>query len=244
MADEIQKEKALLDTEELATGEEAAGSDADKVELDLDDAPFLDEEEEAAPEAEAAPAAPAALDMTAPKEPSGVAKFLATLKAFLKTKKGKLSLGGAGLLLAGLIVLLLLPGSPPPPPPPPPPPAPVVAQETEPEVIMEPESTAGYDFIVSLDPFLVEYAMPNGAYRFLTVRFSLATDSERMSFEVRNKIVVLRDAIFYYLRNKDMVFLSDTKNVDQLKKDLLSVVNQYLASDQLEVILIEEYLIK
>ncbi|AGW12953.1 flagellar basal body-associated FliL family protein [Megalodesulfovibrio gigas] len=241
MADETQqKEKALLDTEELSTGEAQAAPDSDKVELDLDDAPFLDEEEEVAPEPEQ-PAVPAPAVDAAPARPSVLALLVERAREFLATKKGKIALGVAGTLLAGLVGLLLWSDSPPPPPPPAPPPP---VEETAPEVELEPESTTGYDFIVSLEPFMVEYLQPNGTYRFLMARFSLATGSERVSFDVRNKLVVLRDAIFYYLRNKDMLFLSDTNNVAQLKKDLLSVINQYMAGDQLEVVLIEEYLIK
>ena len=241
MADETQqKEKALLDTEELSASEGQAAPDTDKVELDLDDAPFLEDEEEVAPEPEQ-PAVPAPAVGTAPARPSLVALLVERAREFIATKKGKIALGVAAALLAGLVALLLWSGKPAPPPPPP---APPPVEETPPEVELEPESTMGYEFIVSLEPFMVEYLQPNGTYRFLMARFSLATGSERVSFDVRNKIVVLRDAIFYYLRNKDMLFLSDKNNVEQLKKDLLSVINQYMAGDQLEVILIEEYLIK
>jgi len=61
---------------------------------------------------------------------------------------------------------------------------------------------------------------------------------------MRQKMTVLRDAVFYYLRNKNLTFLSDKSNVDELKEDLLSVINQFLSSAQLERLLIEQYVVK
>jgi flagellar FliL protein len=48
----------------------------------------------------------------------------------------------------------------------------------------------------------------------------------------------------YYLRNKDLIFLSDKTNVDVLKADLLAVINQYMNNGQFEDLLIENYLVK
>lgn len=238
---EDQKEKALLDTEEL-TGfdDEEQPSDSDKVELDLDDAPFLDdddEEEEEAPEEETKEAAPTD-EPAEEKPPSRLAILLEQAKAFLKTKQGKIGAIAAGVLFVLLLVILLLPSSAPPPPPSP-------AEVEEPPLVeVEPDEPVPFEFVTSLEPFMVEYEQPDGTYRFLSTRLSLATENERLSFEIRSKMIDIRDAIFYYLRNKDMTFLANRDNVEILKRDLLAVVNQYLATDQLEVILIEEYLIK
>ncbi len=242
MAEE-QKEKALLDTEELAGFDEPMPSDSDKVELDLDDAPFLDDDdEEEEPPAEEPTQEVATTEEgeeDGEKKPSPIKALVEKLKAFLKTKKGKFALIGLGAaILLLLAAIIFMPAGEKPAPPPPP------VVEEEPVVEIEPDEVVPFEFIVSLEPFMVEYEQPDGSYRFLTTRISLATENEKLSFEIRNKMVVLRDAIFYYLRNKDMVFLADKNNVNELKRDLLSVVNQFLANDQLEVILIEEYLIK
>lgn len=61
---------------------------------------------------------------------------------------------------------------------------------------------------------------------------------------MRQKTTILRDAIYYYLRNKDLTYLSDKNNVEALKQDLLSVMNQYLSQDRLDDVLIDQYLVK
>ena len=60
---------------------------------------------------------------------------------------------------------------------------------------------------------------------------------------MRNTIVV-RDAVYYYLKNKSMEFLTDKKNTETLKKDVLSVINQFIGAQPLDNLLIEEYLVK
>ncbi len=222
-------EKALLDTEELGGFDTPAPDDGDKVELDLDDAPFLEDDEEEEEETEQA--ADTFEDLEA--EPRA-----RDLKALLKDRRvqGGLAAGFLIILLAFLlwpeedppeIVIdfpdvenaTLPPAAPPPPPPPP-------------------------EFVVPWEPFWVEHVDEEGRVRFLFAKFSAPTNNEKLAWEIRHKNVVLRDAIFYYLRNKDLTFLADKENVDQLKRDLLSVVNQYLGNDQLNDILIEDYLVK
>ncbi len=70
------------------------------------------------------------------------------------------------------------------------------------------------------------------------------TNSSKLAWEINRKKTVLRDAIYYYLKKQDLIFLRDKQNADNLKKDLLSVVNQYLSNGKLSRLLIEEYFIK
>ncbi len=56
--------------------------------------------------------------------------------------------------------------------------------------------------------------------------------------------IVVRDAVYYYLKNKSMEFLTDKKNTETLKKDVLSVINQFIGAQPLDNLLIEEYLVK
>lgn len=220
--DEPLKEKALLDAEELKVSD--AAPDKDKVELDLDDAPFLEEEdeeeeEEQAPEPEAQPAAPE-------KTPKA---------SLLKDKRVLMAMGGV-LVLALALVVLLWPSPEPPPPPPPPMPEPeITEQEKEPEK---------QDFVVKMEPFWIEYQTDDGKIRLLKCSFATSTNNEKLSWEIQTKTLVLRDAIYYYLRNKDLLFLSDKKNEEVLKKELLSVINQYLSTDRLTTLLIQEYLVR
>ncbi len=219
------KEKALLDAEELR--EVGPAPDKDKVELDLEDAPFLDEEEET--EADKEPKPPLDLGGGAPQKKG--------LAALLKNKKLLIG-GGLGLLLLVTALIFLMRPSAKEEAPPPPTPPPVEAQ---PEPAKPPEPEA---IVVSWDPFWIEHTDTNGTVRFLVCKFSASTISEKLAWEIKHKQLVLRDAIYYFLRNKDLTFLSDKTNVEVLKKDLLSVINQYLANGQLDDLLIEEYLVK
>lgn len=226
--DESQREKALLDAEELK--EDDLSLDQDKVELDLDDAPFLDEEEEEEEEE---------VEEEVAEEEAEQKKKL-DIKALLRDKR--VVFGGLGglLLLIGIIVAILLWPSPkeaPPVPEVPEAPAPATAPAEE-----EPPPPA--EHIIAFKPFWVEHVTEDGSVRLLFFKFSVVTQNEKLAWEISHKTLVLRDAVFYYLKNKDLSFLSDKTNADQLKKDLLSVVNQYLNVGQVQELLIEEYLVK
>lgn len=219
--------KAELDTDELTA---SLPGDSQKVELDLEDAPFLEEDEEEEdeelPEETAAPVA-----LEEPKEET---------PPWYKQKRIVIPAAAAVLLaVVGLVIWFYARPTPPP------------VEETlpEPEAIeIETEVPAieeeVQEFIVSLNPFVVEIKGEDGKIHFLQCRFAAITDSERLSFEVTQKTTTLRDAIFYYLSNKSYAYLSDMKNADALKADLLSVINQYLSTGRVEVLLIEEYLVK
>jgi flagellar protein FliL len=217
-------EKAQLDTEELKEDEDG-GAD-DKVELDLEDAPFLEEDEE---EEEEAPPEPVALEEAPEKK-----GFKEILTEALHNKKIVAAVAVVLLLLVGGLVYLLwfMPEE--------------VVEEVQEEVQEEmvEEEVVKQDYIVAWDEFWVEHMAEDGQVRFLVCKFAAPTDNEKLAFEIRSKKLVLRDAIYYYLKNKDLTFLSDKNNVATLKQDLVGVLNQYLSGDQLEDLLIEEYLVK
>lgn len=228
--DESLKEKALLDAEELK-GPDISTLDKDKVELDLDDAPFLEEEEiEEEPQPTEAPAA-----IEAPSDgPKGLKKLLANKKILY---------GGIGglVLILGLLVWLLLPkGKSEAPPPPPPPPK----EEKKPEPKPEPEPPKPEQRAIVFEPFWVELPDEKGSPRLLVCKFVTHTTNQALISEMESKTLVLRDAMYYYLKNKTLVFLTDKKNVDLFKRDVLAVINQYLEFDQINDLLIEEYLVK
>lgn len=221
--DEDQREKALLDAEELK--EDDLGLDQDKVELDLDDAPFLEDEEEEEAEEEAPPP---------PQEIEAKPKL--DLKALLRDRRVQIGLGGGLFLLLALILTLLFwPEKEELPPP------------TLPEVApapLEEEAALPPEHIVAFKPFWVEHVDEDGNVRLLYFKFSALTTNEKLAWELTHKTLVLRDAVFYYLKNKDLRFLADKSQARQLKTDLLGVINQYLNVDQVEELLIEEYLVK
>lgn len=219
--------KAELDVEELTAG---LPREQQKVELDLEDAPFLEEEEEEEEEQpEEQSAAPVALD-PAPK----------TADPWYRRRKIIIPAGvGLLLLLVLLAWLALRPGSEPAPEPP----APAESAEAPPPP-PAPEPEQPKDYMVTLAPFWVEKRDDQGTVRFLVCQFTAVTQDEKFSFEISQKTTILRDAVYYYLKNKDLTYLSDKNNVETLKADLLSVMNQYLSVGRLETILVDQYLVK
>lgn len=222
-------EKAKLDESELDPSEEIPRA-LQKVELDLDDAPFLEEEEEEEEPEEI-------LDEAAPRE-LGVEEKRPrlALPAFLKSKKAVFAILGILILIIGLILFFVLRPKKAPPP------------EKKPEVIEQPVAPETppelKEINVPFTEFWVEKLDASKKVRFLHIQFSVVVRGPHAEREIKAKTLVLRDAVFYYLRNKDYAFLSDTENLETLKSDLLSVMNKFLGSDQLQVLLIDKYLVQ
>lgn len=219
-----QDNKAKLDDTELNVGSPRA---MQKVELDLDDAPFLEDEETPAPTAEDIPAA-------APQE------FEEQLKLpFWKNKKVVLG-GGGGLLL--LIVLITwwyfirdvkAPQEEAPPPP-------AVAEPEKPAAPPAPP-----EIFVPMDAFLVEKTDAKGITRLLSLKIKLVyKEDQRIAREIQSKNFALRDGLYYNLRNKSFANLTDKDGVEQLREELRGVVNNYLNTGQVDQVLFEELLVK
>ncbi|MBI4803940.1 MAG: flagellar basal body-associated FliL family protein [Desulfovibrio sp.] len=219
-----QDNKAKLDDTELNVGSPRA---MQKVELDLDDAPFLEDDEAPPPADEDIPA-------PAPQE------FEEQIKLpFWKNKKVVLG-GGAALLL--LIILIVwwfffrgvkVPKEEPPPPPP----------VTEPEKPAAPPAPP--EAFVPMDAFLVEKTDAKGATRILSLKIKLVyKDDQRLTREIQSKNFALRDGLYYNLRNKSFANLTDKDGVELLREELRGVVNNYLNTGQVDQILFEELLVK
>lgn len=230
--------KAELDAGQLDAGSLGPPVE-DKVELDLEDAPFLlPEEEKATP-----PPPPAAQSLSL--SPEGDApqkkKFSLDLSRLLANKK---------LVIAVIVALVLLLGggsawfllrkkeAPPPP-------APGVQKIVVPQQAAPPPEPAGpVQTILTWEPFWVEQKDAKGNIRFLVVKFSAPTENQKLVFEAQAKKVTIRDAVYYYLKNKSLTFLTDAANAETLKKDVLAIMNEYLSIGKLEDLLIENYLVK
>ena len=227
---------APLDIDDAAADADAPAA-VGKVELDLDDAPFLVEEEEPEPEpAPEAAAEPAVPDEAA--EPAAKKRdFKALLKALLKDKRVLAGAGSAVILLAVGAYFLFGSSEPDAAPPPE-----ATVAPTEAEAPKEPAKPAEY--YIRWEPFWVEFNDKDGNTRFLICRFAGVTLNEIVKHEAEAKQTALRDTIYYYLVHKDKTFLGNTANADALKRDVLAVVNQYLSSGQLDQILLEDYVIK
>ena len=213
-----------IDTSETSRGTQ-------KVELDLEDAPFLEEEEEVKPEP-IKPAAPVSLDAGQEKKPG------------LGKKQKLIILAAAALVLliaAGITVkVLFFKGKPAPAP-----------QQTELAAPATPEHDNATaiepvkpDIHVRLEPFWVEQKAGAEEVRFLIVRLQLGTKDPAVAKELDMKLMPARNAIFYYLKNKDVHFLTDEENTEKLRTELLLVINQYVTDGKFDTLMFEEYVVK
>jgi len=228
--------KAELDAGQLDA--DALGSPVeDKVELDLEDAPFLMPEEEKAPP----PTPPSAQSLSLSPEGDAPKKKKFDLSGLLGNRK-------LLLIVAGALVLLLVGGgatwfltrkkeAPPP--------SAEVQKVVVPQQAAPPSEPAKpVQTVLSWEPFWVEQKDAKGNIRFLVVKFSAPTENQKLVFEAQAKKVVIRDAVYYYLKNKSLTYLTDAANAETLKKDILAIMNEYLSIGKLEDLLIENYLVK
>lgn len=221
------------DSGDESTSPAPANKAAQKVELDLDDAPFLEDEDE---EDEIPDEEPEELESTdeAPVEKKSKTKLLIVI-----------GIAVIIILLAAILVKLFLFTDTPPSSE-----EPVVEETLEeiPKTIPEdtpppPPEEPGVT-LLRMDPFWVEQKDNKNHTRFLIARFAMTTTDPMVVAEFGRKTVILRDAVYFYLKNKDLQFLADKDNVEKLKKDLLVVINQYIVAGQFEEILFEKYLVR
>ena len=220
----------------LASGAIEVAADASKVlpkvQLDIDDAPFLREKEPEAPppktrEPEALPEAPSppAEDADARKKKKRIIIGVALLALLLAAAGG------------GAVWWFVLRT----PPPPPPTPQVVVVPSTPPD-------SHPAEFLIPIAPFWLE--LTNDSPRdkdkifFLVCKFTALSKSEAILQEMQNKAIVIRDALYFYLKNKSYDFLTQPDNTQTIKNDLKSVINGYLTAGKVDDMLFERYLTK
>jgi flagellar FliL protein len=225
---EEEQVKAKLDDTELSTGSPRA---MQKVELDLDDAPFLEEEVEAPAAVEELPTAPPPQEFEETPAPP-----------LWKNKKILIGAGGI-LVLLGLAVWWFFLRAAPPAPPPPPPPPPPVEEAPKPEEPAPPPIPP--DAFFPMDSFVVEKKDPAGGIKILTLKIKLVyKDDPKLAQELQAKRLILRDGLYYNLKNKSFANLTDKQSVDQLREELRAVVDNYLNAGQVDQVLFEELLVK
>lgn len=197
-----------------------------KVELDLDDAPFLQPEENDAGTEDIEKELPAT-----------------TLDDEEKARRKKklimiIAAAAAGLIAVVCVAIWWFVFRTPPPPPP---------EAMKPEVIVVPSTpaeTPPADIVLDFAPFVIPVKNGGATTGFLVCKFAAITQNESIRQEVGRQLPQLRDAIYFYLRGKDSAFLLDARNGEAIKKDLLSVFNDYLSQGKLEDIVFESYLNK
>ncbi|MBQ9453369.1 MAG: flagellar basal body-associated FliL family protein [Desulfovibrio sp.] len=201
-----------------------------KVELDLDDAPFLKEDAPPVPAEKTSENLP---DEGAPS--SGDASDT-------KGKKKKIllfaAIGLVVLLVAATAVWWFVLRTPPPPPPPP-------DEPIQPDVIVVPSApstpTAPTESVKELAAFVIPRNTPQGT-RFLVCKFSSLSTNPAIDAEIDHKLIPIRDALYYYLSSKTDDFLLDAANAAKVKHDLTGVLNDYITQGKVEDVLFESYL--
>jgi flagellar FliL protein len=202
---------------------QSSGAGQAKVELDLEDAPFLQEiktpDPPAASDGEKDAAAP---DATAPPPVK---------------KKKRLILAGAALLALigiGAAAWWFVLRTPPHPP-----------EVVKPELIVvptKPAVTPKQYYIKEFAPFFIHFSDEKKISRFLICKFSTLSNSPNSERELDRKMISLRDAVYYYLRGKNIDYLLSAQNSLSIKADLVTVLNGYLTQAQIEDVLFESYL--
>ncbi len=199
----------------------AENPQSEKVELDLEDAPFLKEEakqEEVKEEVKEESAEPV------PEK---------------KPKRKKLLIIGlaAVLIIVGVVGFIFF-GSPSPPPPPPP-------QKPKPDVIVvpsKPNAQSSPDIVMEFERFVIPVGNSLASTNFLICKFSTVSKSPTINSEIEQKMLVLRDAVYFYLRGKSYEYLLNPDNATAIKSDLVGILNDYLGHGKLEDVLLDSYL--
>lgn len=224
MADEtqLQQEDESLDLLISSTAEPPVS--VKKVELDLDDAPFLQADEKSP--------VVSTHEAVVPEASEDEARAKARKKKLLLILAGG-ALGVLALVMAAVWWFFFR--TPPLPPP----------EGLKPEVVVVPRAQApvgNQEIVREFAPFVVPVRNADGKENFLVCKFSAILKDPAVNREMDSQRIALRDAIYFYLRSKDNPFLLDARNAPQIKKDLLAVFNDYLTQGKLEDILFESYL--
>lgn len=95
----------------------------------------------------------------------------------------------------------------------------------------------------SFQPFVIEY--PNAdRIHFLTLQFSIPGVPGSLSLELDSKSARIRDGVFHYLKKYEYLDLTDQNNEKKFKAELLAVINNNLATGKVTDIVIEGYVVK
>ncbi len=210
----------------LASNNSFIDSAKEKVELDLEDAPFLKEESEEKKVVK---------DDKAEQEKQKEQEELERLEK-AKKKKKLIILGIAGFLLiavlgAGAYFFLASSGE----------------EVIPPSIIIVPgvpEEELSGNLEVKLDPFWIELVNDKGKKEFLVGSFILHLSNLQGKDEVIINMKVVRDAIYYYFVNSDYEFLSEHQNIEQIKQGMIDLINQYVIHGEVSNIYFDSFLFR
>ncbi len=205
----------------------------DKVQLDIDDAPFLlDPDEEEAP-----PPVLSAERSLITRETTETGKGKKKLIAVIII----LALATAGIGTAiGLFVLKKSGWRKSP--------TTATAATDTPPVVVVPATPAAppppAEYNLKLAPFWVPVKTPANEDRFLVATFVLNTKDAVLNTEMQDKLTTLRDSIYYYLSNKDYAFLTDPASAESIREDLIEAINHYLVQGELKNLYFDQYILQ
>ncbi len=205
-----------------AQASEFVSTGQEKVELDLEDAPFLKEEPEVQEQ-----------QKTETEQTGSEIPEVKTNVAAPKKKKKILIIGAVVsfllLLIIGAVVYFF-----------------VLDEEVLPNVIVvaSPEvQSPPKAFELKLDPFVVQCVDNNGKINFVKGTFILSTIQNDVYFEISNNQKIIRDAIYYYLGLQGPEVLLNPANHQLIKNGLFETVNKYIMSGSIDHLYIDSLLI-
>lgn len=209
-----------------------------KVELDLDDALFLEFEDKEPPPP--TPAEPQPTFEPEPEAPGQEALPTATTRIPFKFTQKKIVIFGIAatlclLLGAGSAYYFMTSGLQP------------ESQDTKHNQTTANEdansSATGQLSIYSFDRFQVEYTV-GSQVRFLICRFAIPDANATLRLELQNKDVAIRDGIYHYLKNSPISFLNNSANHEKLKADIVAIINTFVTNAEVSSVHFEEYVVK
>ncbi len=201
-----------------------------KVELDLEDAPYLQENKPEEPKQESEKPA----EKKAEKEKSSEESEEEAPKS---KKKMILILLIGVIVLAGLGVgAYLFFGS-----------TPTINSVTQQNFIVVPSKPTidiKSELEISLDPFWIELPQNDNNAKFLVATFVLKLSNTEVRQEIEVNMNIVRDAIYYYFVNAEVNFLMDHQNTEMIKNGMMEIINQYIVTGQVTDIYFESFLYK
>jgi flagellar FliL protein len=194
---------------------QAAPATQNKVELDLEGAPFLEAEPPPAPAPSPVQQSGAPQEAPAPKKSKKKLLLIFGLAGFVFL--GGISTAAYFLFFRSSTVADAPPGV-----------EVVVIPSTAPPLPAAPTS----QYNLMWPPFWVEVQDPEGEARLVYCKLTLPTNNAHIFMQLNAKNIILRDAVYYYLRHKPYAELADLRRLDKMKVEILNVINYYILPEQ------------
>lgn len=214
-----------LDDEQL---KDEVPKSVQKVELDLDDALFL-EFEDPVP-------APPPQEQTAPIEPEAASEIVLAEEGIASVPLWK-KMWFQGLMAlvviilgGGIAFLLMRPAVPPPP-----------VQELMPDQDLSSDFSKEHsEHLFTMQPFIVEFKQGENI-GFLKYAFAIPCDNSTLHEELESKTLVLRDAIYQYLTSAELIPPDKSDNMEKVKNATILLINNIVETGQISSLYIAEY---